>query len=156
MYRDKHPRWKGGRRTNERGYVLLLMPDHPRARGNPPRMVYEHIVVYEEYHKCRILPWACVHHINGKKDDNRPENLVLMGKGHHTRLHVGGITFTRIEKNRRCSKCGSEVTYFRYDRERERNYAQWYTVEGHKVCARCRWNRGLLTDWRSDILSKSM
>jgi len=49
--------------------------------------VREHIVVWEETNG-RPLPegWV-VHHINGKRDDNRPENLMAMpGKNHKQNL----------------------------------------------------------------------
>src|SRR5687767_2500438 len=40
-----HHSWKGGR-TMRRGYVMLNMPDHPRADSKG--YVAEHIVVWEE------------------------------------------------------------------------------------------------------------
>lgn len=56
------------------GYVLVKVPDHPRAsRG----WVREHIVVMEQTIGRHLLPGEEVHHINGVKDDNRPENLEL-------------------------------------------------------------------------------
>jgi hypothetical protein len=40
-----------------------------------------------------------VHHINGKKDDNRLENLELIsGKGIHTREHFERSHITELEK----------------------------------------------------------
>jgi hypothetical protein len=39
--------------------------------------VFEHILVMEERIGRHLLPSETVHHINGVRDDNRPENLEL-------------------------------------------------------------------------------
>jgi hypothetical protein len=79
-------RWKGGKTITKPGYILLNARwDHPRSyRGR----ILEHIVVYEQYHKCCLLKWANVHHKNHNKSDNRSENLEAMMIGQHTRLHM--------------------------------------------------------------------
>ena len=66
----KGTRFKTGT-TRFRGYIMVLKPDHPRARVG--RYVSQHILVWEETHG-KLLPmgWV-VHHYNGIKDDNRPE-----------------------------------------------------------------------------------
>ena len=48
---------------------------HPRAgNGN---YVFEHILVMEQQLGRYLLPDEYVHHLNGVRDDNRPENLEL-------------------------------------------------------------------------------
>ena len=83
--REKHPLWKGGRRKTSSGYIELLLPDHHRARGN--NYVFEHIVVAEKSIGRKIFASEHVHHINGVKTDNRPENLQVLTHGEHTKLH---------------------------------------------------------------------
>ena len=67
--------WKGGKTWHKAGYVMVRAPEHPRARGSI--YVFEHILVMEGKIGRFLLPDETVHHINGVKDDNRPENLEL-------------------------------------------------------------------------------
>jgi hypothetical protein len=68
------PCWKGGRRIEE-GYVLIYNPYHPRSKKNG--YVREHTMVMEEKIGRYLLKGESVHHKNGDKEDNRPENLEL-------------------------------------------------------------------------------
>ena len=66
--------WKGGRTRHKAGYVMVRVPDHPRASLG---YVFEHILVAEELIGRYLVEGESVHHINGVRDDNRPENLEL-------------------------------------------------------------------------------
>jgi hypothetical protein len=70
--------WKGGRTSTpgNNGYVKVRAPDHPRARKSHP-YVLEHILVMEQELGRFLLPNERVHHKNGKRDDNRADNLEL-------------------------------------------------------------------------------
>jgi len=78
---EGHPNWSGGRMIDPDGYVLIYCPDHPMARhrglGLRPQYVPEHRLVMSDVLGRSLLEREVVHHKNGKKDDNRPENLEL-------------------------------------------------------------------------------
>jgi len=77
-------RWKGGRRTNADGYMLVYAPGHPKATRN---FILEHRVVMEQHLGRLIKTHEDVHHINGDRADNRMANLQLMSKSEHGALH---------------------------------------------------------------------
>jgi len=60
---------------DKNGYVLLYMPDHPNASVNG--QYAEHRVVMEQTLGRLLAKGENVHHKNGVKNDNRPENLEL-------------------------------------------------------------------------------
>jgi hypothetical protein len=53
----------------------MRLPDHPNA--SKYGYVQEHVVVMSEMLGRPLLPHENVHHRNGVRDDNRPENLEL-------------------------------------------------------------------------------
>ena len=76
MAGEDNGHWKGGTTFHKAGYVMRRAPGHPRARERSP-YVFEHILVMEEAIGRLLRPDESVHHLNGVKDDNRPENLEL-------------------------------------------------------------------------------
>lgn len=72
-------------------YWVIYKPDYYCATKQGH--VKQHRIVFEEYHKCCLLKWGEIHHIDGKpeaEDGNRIENLQgLMKKQHHVIHHSG-------------------------------------------------------------------
>ena len=68
-------------KTMQAGYVFIKDKNHPRANPKTGR-VREHIVVMEQVLGRHLMPGEEVHHINGVRSDNRPENLELWSKSH--------------------------------------------------------------------------
>ena len=86
-----HPNWKGGRIIDANGYVSVYTPEHPYARKPRLKYVFEHRLVME-HHLGRYLKLGeVVHHRNGKKQDNRIENLQLFQRNSdHLRHELTG------------------------------------------------------------------
>ena len=77
------------------GYVSIYYPDYPSSTKEG--RVLEHVYIMEQYLGRQLLPDECVHHKNhinesictpSVRTDNRLENLVLMTRSEHTRLHM--------------------------------------------------------------------
>lgn len=75
MKLDKNPAWKGGRFVNDGGYVMIWKPEHPNAKKIG--YISEHRLVMSEVIGRPLVPGENVHHINGDKMDNNPNNLEL-------------------------------------------------------------------------------
>jgi Zn ribbon nucleic-acid-binding protein len=71
----KNGYWKGGRSRHQGGYIIIREKGHPRAAKSG--YVFEHILVMERMLGRYLFPDETVHHRNGVRDDNRPENLEL-------------------------------------------------------------------------------
>ena len=74
----KSPHWRGGRKKTRQGYIDIYMPGHPVGRS----YVLEHRLVMEDHLGRYLKAGEKVHHRNGVRDDNRPENLELWTTGH--------------------------------------------------------------------------
>jgi hypothetical protein len=99
---DEHPMWKGGRIKTAQGYIAVYAPSHHRAKstGKPQRgYVLEHILIAEQkYGRSISYPQDIVHHLNGVKTDNRPENLAVVTRNNHSTQTLRSLMAERIRE----------------------------------------------------------
>lgn len=79
-------RWNNGRMRTSQGYVAIKVPDGHHLR-QAHGYAYEHDMVAESMLGRSLLPGEVVHHKNGVRDDNRPENLEVTTRSEHAKQH---------------------------------------------------------------------
>lgn len=130
--RERNPAWKGGRSVASNGYVLIRVgTDHHLAdvRG----YAYEHRVVAETKLGRRLLPGELVHHLDGCKTNNDPDNLEVHASiaehSVHHRTHDKGLRMPGESNDMVECACGCGAEFLRFDRTgRPRRY-----VSGHNI-----------------------
>lgn len=78
-YQANNPDQEITKRTARNGYIRMVVPG---KNGKPSRDVFEHRYVMENLIGRVLYPEETVHHVNGIKADNRPENLELFSSRH--------------------------------------------------------------------------
>ena len=107
---NKSGTWKGGKTITFQGYVLIhrsLIPDEYKYLANEQRNRYarEHRLVMAMNMKRKLTKEDLVHHLNGIRDDNRPENLAIVNKNNHERKTLLVLAYKRIkELEAKCKK----------------------------------------------------
>ena len=79
-----NPNYRAGKSLDANGYVTLTSKAHGQGYGRR-----EHRVVAEAMLGRSLLRSEVVHHLNHDKADNRPENLVVLPRSEHQRVHLG-------------------------------------------------------------------
>ena len=82
---EKHHCWKGGRHITQEGYILIKNYNHHYRNKN--NCIFENRFMVEKQIGRYLNPEEVVHHINQIPNDNRIENLQLLTKPEHTKLH---------------------------------------------------------------------
>ena len=70
-----NPNWREGRVISN-GYIYRRTKTGSPGKGKGAMYRAEHILVWQEEHGKDLPKGWVVHHLNGIKDDNRPENLL--------------------------------------------------------------------------------
>jgi hypothetical protein len=86
--RNKRPQGTGGRWKDRHGYIILSIDG---------RRISEHRHVMEQKLRRALLPGESVHHINGRRDDNRPANLELWVSTHPSGQRVADVLRWALE-----------------------------------------------------------
>lgn len=115
---DKNGMWRGGRTITDHGYVLIRVGvGHPDAdvRG----YAYEHRLVAQQKIGRRLRKGELVHHIDENKQNNHPDNLmVIVGNAHHFVHHRKEGSRNRLPDEDNPSivcACGCNTQMLKYD-----------------------------------------
>lgn len=83
---ERASNWQGGKdKLNIYGYVYEFDPTMPPTRGGRYYPRYRRVI--EEVIGRKLAKHETVHHINGIKTDDRPENLYLCTLSSHRKMH---------------------------------------------------------------------
>lgn len=120
---QNNPAWRGGRMTDKHGYILIHQPEHPHA--NRHGYVREHRLVMERQLGRYLLRSEVVHHQDGNRANNAPENLEVFGSnGDHLSQTLKGQVPKWTPEGRARSLAGA-----RRENDRRRGHRPDWTPE---------------------------
>lgn len=114
--------WKSDVKESRYGYVQIRVLDHPFRDGDD--FVFEHRLVAEKYllndensliinGKRYLSPKYVVHHIDFDRKNNSVDNLMVMTKKDHQRLHCSLNQAKRNERSGRFEKDNDNILHAR-------------------------------------------
>lgn len=85
---------------NSAGYIMVFAPEWYTGKKDGGR-VYEHILVYCEHNGYGEIPKGMVvHHLDEDKQNNHPDNLILISIQDHRRIHAWLNKVQRLSRKR--------------------------------------------------------
>jgi hypothetical protein len=93
--------WKVRGLVSKGNYTYAIVPEHPNATING--YVLEHRIVIENTLNRLLTPEEIVHHKDGERKNNRPENLEVMTRVTHGRHHQANVGKQMVRL--RCPEC---------------------------------------------------
>lgn len=108
---EKNPKWNGGKYRTKDGYIAIKIANNKDAGGK--NYILEHRLIVGNIIGRKLLKSEVVHHINGIRNDNRIENLILFSSnGSHYKfekiqegMKLGEILFDGRTHKKGESKC---------------------------------------------------
>jgi hypothetical protein len=98
--REAASNWKGGRKVNENGYIMILLePSDPYyCMAQKSGYVLEHRYIMARHLGRPLESWEVVHHKNRNKSDNQLSNLHLYPSKQHMQSHIEWKLIWRIKQ----------------------------------------------------------
>ena len=131
---EDHWNWKGGR-TKQGNYWFLYLPGY--FSSNKHNYVREHVYFYQEFHKCCMLSWGEIHHIEPVTKDycnNMIWNLLGVTTRQHQFIHhIGKRYIIKDHSKTFCLICDSKETYI----QKINGRPDWRKYKDGYICRKC-------------------
>ena len=120
---SKSPHWKGGKRVSSYGYKMIRVPRdsffYPMTFCDG--YTFEHRLSMAQHLGRCLHSWEIIHHKNHIKNDNRIENLQLIGDYKHKQLTILETQISRLKRQNQ--KLKDEIRELKYARKKWRQVA---------------------------------
>lgn len=120
--------WKGGR-TIVKGYVRILHKKHSLAIKSG--YILEHRLIASQKYGVEAVKNMIVHHKDGNKLNNKIENLEIVSRSGHPRLHLGMNSNLGKPNSIIFCKCGCNGERLKYDKRgrQRKEYMRGHTLK---------------------------